>query len=238
MDNIWNNIAVDYAEAKQCLRGPKQGRIWHREEDKGMYHLWKAYFEAVQAAKKEDLLYARILMLMNDEQHSIWDYDRFHKYVALAKQAYDRAIQNEGEKPTDKEIEKVNFCYENLQYILKKTENTEEQEIEACKLIEGLEDVQDFQFHDSKPISFEHTSEKATLKLYFEGVLVTFLFEGLIDIEVQGDPTTNWIDDFYCYPAFYSKDVIQFDIDYYKILCKKIKVISVERKEIKLYINT
>ena len=76
------------------------------------------------------------------------------------------------------------------------------------------------------------------MKLYFEGVLVTFLFEGLIDIEVQGDPTTNWIDDFYCYPAFYSKDVIQFDIDYYKILCKKIKVISVERKEIKLYINT
>ena len=229
MDDIWKAIAEDYDMAKQCLWCPKHACNWFRQEDKGRYHLWKAYYAATQAETKANLLYARVLMMMNDEQYNAWEHDRFRKYVAPAKEAYEAAIREVGKQPTAKEMEKVNFLYDSLQYVLKKTENTSEQVIEAYKLIEGLNDVQDFCFHDSKPIWFEHTSETARLKLDFDGLVVTFEFEGLVDIEVNGDPTTNWINDFYCYPAFHNKDLLKFDIGYYRILCEKIKVIAVER---------
>ncbi|MDO4491815.1 MAG: hypothetical protein Q4B85_12180 [Lachnospiraceae bacterium] len=229
MEDIWKTIAEDYEIAKQCLWCPKHPGGWIRQEDKGRYYLWKAYYAATQTEPKDYLLYARVLMMMNDEQHHAWEYDRFHKYIAPAKEAYAVAIHEGGKQPTAKEIEKVNFLFDSLQYVLKKTENTSEQVIDAYKLIEGLNDIQDFQFHDSKPIWFEHTSDRATLKLDFDGVVVTFSFEGLIDIEVNGDPTTNWINDFYCYPAFHNKDVLQFDIGYYRILCEKINVTDVER---------
>ena len=162
MDDIWKVIAEDYETAKKCLWCTKHAGNWFRQEDKGRYHLWKAYYVATQAETKE--------------------------------------------------MEKVNFLYDSLKYVLKKIENTSEQVIEAYKHIEGLNDVQDFCFHDSKQIWFEHTSETAKLKLDFDGIVVTFGFDGIIDIEVNGDPTMNWINDFYCYPAFHNKNVLHFDI--------------------------
>ena len=81
--------------------------------------------------------------------------------------------------------------------------------------------------------SGDHTAEDYDMAKQclwcLDGLVVTFEFEGLVDIEVNGDPTTNWINDFYCYPAFHNKDLLKFDIGYYRILCEKIKVIAVER---------
>lgn len=228
MDGIWETILSDYKIAKQCLWCPKHAGYWYREEDRGMYHLWKAYYAAIQADTKENLLYARILMMMHDEQHHADKYDRFHKYVAPAKEAYEKALL-EDRKPTGKELEKVNFLFDSLSYVLKKRENTEEQYRDAYALIEGLDEIPDFQFHDSKPIWFEHTSENAVLKLNFDGVIVTFRFEVLVDIEVNGDPVCNWINDFYCYRLFPGDKLIRFDIGYYVIHCEKISVIAVER---------
>ena len=107
MDDIWIAIAEDYETAKQCLWCPKACN-WFRQEDKGRYHLWKAYYAATQAETKENLLYARILMMMNDEQYNAWEHDRFRKYVASAKEAYEVAIREGGKLPTAKEMEKVN----------------------------------------------------------------------------------------------------------------------------------
>ena len=107
MNDIWNSIANDYEEAKKCLWCPKNSGVWYRDEDKGMYHLWRAYFEAVQATTKDDLLYARVLMMMNDEQHNLHEYTRFHKYIAPAKEAYERAIQRGNNKLTKKKSRRL-----------------------------------------------------------------------------------------------------------------------------------
>ena len=92
----------------------KNASGWHREEDKGTYHLWKAYYEASNSDEKDYLLYARILMMMyHDRQHIEYSYTCFHKYIAPAKEAYDKAIAD-GYIPSDKEIEKVKYYFESL----------------------------------------------------------------------------------------------------------------------------
>lgn len=226
---LWKQISTDYNIAKQCLWCPKNASGWHREEDKGTYHLWKAYYEASNSDEKDYLLYARILMMMyHERQHIEHSYTRFHKYIAPAKEAYDKAI-TDGYIPSDKEIEKIKYYFESLKYELEKTSNDSKQIEEGYKCIDGLEAVHDFCFHDSKPIHFEHNKDAALLKLDYDGMVVSFMFMGLYDVEVNGDPTTNWISDFYCYPAFHNKSLLQFDIGYYRILCEKISVVSVEK---------
>ena len=46
---------------------------------------------AVNSEVKEDLLYARILMMMDHETRNISVYDRYHKYIQPAFEAYKRA---------------------------------------------------------------------------------------------------------------------------------------------------
>ena len=225
MIDMWKKSEEDYKIARYCLCCPKHSNNWHRDEDKGMYHLWNAYYAAIQAETKEHLLYARILMLMANQQH-IDDYTCFRKYIAPAKEAYEKAIESEGNKPAEKELKEVNWLYESLEYKLKKTEDTEEAYIDACKLIEGLTSIKDFYFHDSKPIYFEHTEKNAKLKLDLNGKVVLLIFEELIDIEINGDPLCNWINDFYCYKEFYYDTTLRFDIGHYKITCKKIKALQ------------
>ena len=227
---LWQKIADNYRTAKDCLWCPRHAGVWMRQDDKGRYHLWQAYYEAMTSEKKEDpLLYARILMMMSHENYNYSDYDRFHKFIAPAKDAYEDARAS-GQTVSDKELEEVNRYYDSLRYVLKKTENTKEQITDAYSCVEGLNDIEEFCFHDSKPVHFEHQDNRALLKLDYDGLCVTFEFTGLMDVQVDGDPTCNWINDFYCYPLFWNPKYYYFDVGYYRITCEHIKVIEVTQE--------
>ncbi|MCQ2439202.1 MAG: hypothetical protein MJ074_05540 [Oscillospiraceae bacterium] len=224
MNNLWKRIVDNYQIAKQCLWCPKNASGWHRQEDKGRYHLWQAYYEAKTAEHIIDnLLYARILMMMSHEHFNVSDYDRFHKYIAPAREAYSKAVAT-GQTVTEQELKAVNLSFESLQYTLKKTENTREQSMAAYACVDGLNDIKDFCFHDSKPVYFEHQDNRALLKLDYDGICVTFEFTDLLEFEANGDPTCNWINDFYCYPLFHNPEYYFFDVGYYRITCKQIRV--------------
>ena len=62
--------------------------------------------------------------------------------------------------------------------------------------------------------------------------MMASLYEGIVDIYIDGDPVTNWIMDFYCYPCFHSRELYTFDVGYYKIICSSISVEKIEKNEI------
>ena len=74
---LWSEISDEYNAAKKCLWCPEHATEWLRDDDEGMYRLWRAYHLAANAEEKNDLLYARVLMMMSDEQHNI------HSYVVV-----------------------------------------------------------------------------------------------------------------------------------------------------------
>lgn len=227
---LWLQIAEHYKIAKRCLWCPKHASNWRRDEDQGMFHLWQAYYAAICASEKENLLYARVLMMMNDENYNCSCYERFHKYLSPAMDAYNLALASpDSRKPTEKELQKIRFLFETTQYEVRKKSGTEEELNAAYAQIEGLNAVQEFQIHDSKPIYFSQDDFTAILKLQFEDVTVTLQFWDLYDIQISCDPLANWITEFYCYPSYYDSNQIIFDIGYYQILCKKIQVIDVCR---------
>lgn len=230
-DVFWLNVRTNYELAKKYLWCPKHANEWHRDEVNGMYHLWTAYNIAVTSTLKENLTYARVLVMMSDEQHNVDSYTRFHQYIAPAMEAYDRA-KAAGKFPTEKEYAKAKRSYDALKYKLDKTSGTEEQYEAAYALIEGMDAVPDFCFHDSKPVYFEQTADRAILKLQFHEITVTLEFSEIVDFTAEGDPLTNWINDFYCYPSFHNPELIRFDVGYYRIDCKAIRVIDVQRGQI------
>ena len=217
----WDDIKFHYYKAKECLWCPKRSNGWYRRYDEGFFHLWQAYYLSKCEDDKKELLYARILMMMNHEMHSVSNYEKFHKFVAPAKDAYEKAKLNGG-KVWEQEYKNICSTYESLKYELLKTKNDKEIIDEAYSLIEGLKDITDFQFHDSKPIYFEHDKNSAVLILEFHELKVRLQFEGVIDLNISGDPSCNWIMDFYCYRGFYNPKTIIFDVGFYKILCEKI----------------
>lgn len=52
-------------------------------------------------------------------------------------------------------------------------------------------------------------------------------FDNVYELDVNGDPTCNWIQEFHLYRDCYRHDLLTFNIDYYRIKCKKVKVLSV-----------
>ena len=225
----WEEILSDYNKAKDALWSHKGNGNWHREEEIGYYYMWNAYYKACKSEPKDYLLFARILAMMADERRfSISDYDCYHKYVKPSVEAYDLA-EKAGQHPTEKELNKIRWWADSLAYELNSENAPCEEQI---KLINGYEQLDDFGFHDSKPVWFEHTEKTARLKLNYYGIIVTFLFEGVLDIHVDGDPLTNWIGDFHCYPGFRNKEIYTFDVEYYKILCSSISVEKIERIDI------
>ena len=171
-------------------------------------------------------MFARILAMMADEQRiTVSAYDRYHKYVKPSVEAYALA-EKARQHPTEKELNKIRFSADLLSYELNSENAPYEEQI---KLINGYEQLDDFGFHDSKPVWFEHTEQTARLKLKYDGITVTFLFEGIVDIHADGDPATNWIMDFYCYPCFHNKELLTFDVGYYKIICSSISVEKIDR---------
>ena len=224
MNEAWATILEDYEAAKFALWCPKHCSGWRRDEDKGFYYLWKAYYAALNAEEKEPLLYARILMMMGDEQnYKQSDYTRLHRYYLPAKEQYQIALES-GLQPTEKELEKMRLYTDSLTYQFECEDKPFDEQI---SYIEGHEVLADFDFHDSKVIFFSHDENSAIMKLKYTKTL-DLLFEEGDDIEVRTDPVCDWIGDFYCYPAFYNKNKLVFDIEYYKILCSKIVVVSYE----------
>ena len=198
-ERIWKNIAMHYYAATKYLWCSKTPAGWHRNEDEGMYHLWSAYHDAIHATEKDALLYARILVMMYEENRPIDSYTGFHKYMEPAMEAYEKALAPAVHKPTDKELEKARNHYNYLKYELDKTANTEAILKKAYSLIEGMDKLNDFSLHDSKVKAFFHNMTNATLILEYNDINVRLRFSNCYDICMIGDPTCIWLDEFYCY---------------------------------------
>jgi len=229
----WEQIISDYKVAWNCLVCPKHCNEWHREENKGLFYLIKAYLAATEETEKDHLWYARILKQMACPGHfNISEYERFHKYIEPAMAEYD--LVDEPEK-YEKEIGAARQEYEMLkaQYDFKADEG-EESYKRYLSLIENSELFleKDAWFHDGKVISFSHSGDTATLKYEYDILEITLLFEEVIDIHIYYD-VDEYIGDFVCYPVFPNKtDTKVFDIGSHKITCKRIKVVSIEGQKI------
>lgn len=226
---LWEHIEEEYKSARACLVCPRHQSNWSRNEDTGMYHLYCAYQMARTSITKQHLLYARILSLMSWENRNISEYEKLHKFLKPALDEYGKALEEDGPKPFDKELEGIRQTVAELTYLCERTSNSKEEINRAYGLLEGHELLDDFEFHDSKPVYFEHTSDRALLKLNYGGIIATFEFTGLYDIEINGDPKCNWIPDFYCYHSYWKSSCLVFDIGYYKVYCEHIRVATVER---------
>lgn len=223
----WNEILTEYNKAKDALWCPKKGN-WRRDEENGLYHLLNAYHNACKNEPKNHLLFARILAMMADEyRFTTSNYYIYHKYIEPSVSAYALAKKS-GQLPTDEELEKINFSANSLKYELDSEEAPYKEQI---KNIKGYEKLNGFDFHDSKPIYFEHTEKTAKLKLKYDNIVATFMFEDIYEIHVEGDPLTNWIDEFYCYPCFHNRKLFTLDVECYKIVCSSISVEKVEKED-------
>lgn len=225
MDDKWAEIRSDYDKAKAALWCPTGAKYWHREEETGRYYMWQAYHQANAAKEKDYLLFARILSMMADENRTVYsDYERYRKFVKPAANAYDKATEA-GQRPTDKELEKIRISAESLAYVLECEQRPYEEHIQR---IRGFERLKDFGIHDSKPTWFEHKGQTARLALEYGEDLVTIRFEGVEEICVNNDPVADWVNEFYCYPCFYNKTLLIFDIGSHRITCATISVESIE----------
>ena len=218
---IWHQILEDYHIAKHCFYDCHHEQGWRRDEETGLFHLWRAYHAATMAKEKQNLLFARVLMMMSRENHCVCNYTKFHRYVSPAMEAYKLALADENQ-PTQEELDYAQRCFDRLVYELDATSNSSEQYERAYLLIEGLNQIPDFQFHDSKPVRFEHSNTEATLELCWSETTVQIQFKGVFEIYVSCDPLCNFVNDFYCYRDFDRPHLLIFDICEYRILCEKI----------------
>lgn len=229
MNEEWKQILADYNKAKHALWCPKNASSsWFRDEETGHYYMWKAYHHARTAESKDYLIYARILSMMASEYRiEVFDYGCYHKYIKPAVEAYHLAIKA-GQHPSDKELDRIYFNADKLEYELNKREAPYEEQL---SYISDHELLSDFEFHDSRFVSFEHTGNKAFLKLDYDGRVATFMFEDVEDVQTYFNSDNLWVYDFCCYPTFNLNGIIQyngivFDIELYRIICAKVTVVS------------
>lgn len=225
MNELWDRIIENYKIARECLVYSKKKDFWIRQEDKGMYHLWTAYYAAINAEEKNHLLYARVLSLMGWEmQAKSSNYELLNKYYKPAIEQYDLALKENPHCVYLKEIENVRKSYEYYKYIVEKSKiRTDEDYSNAIKLLEGYECLDEFSFHDSKFISLKCNYQSAVLKLQY-GDIYHFEFSDIYDVEMNCDPLTAYVSDFAIYQAAPDSETIVFDIEFLKINCKHIKV--------------
>lgn len=149
-----------------------------------------------------------------------------NSYLRPCMAAYAEAKRN-GDAPTDEEYENAKFLYDYFVHVESNTASTEEITERAYSYIEGFSSDMNFQFHDSKVIDFSHDCTSAQLHLQYDDTIVTILFEEIYEIEVNSvDPEVTWISDFDCYPTFRNPDLLIFDVGFYKIQCRKIKLVQ------------
>ncbi len=220
-DVSWQEIIDSYKTARFCLWCPKHVDNWSRDDKKGYYHLWFAYYHAENAKEKRQLWYGRILHMMAWEyQHSAQLYVVINRYLAPCLEAY-KAAMNTDEKPTDEEYKQAQELYEHYAYQLDNccSKNYDK----SCTFITGWDDSSDFQFHDSEFVSFSQDKGTATLKLKYYDLIATFVFDDVVEAAVLSiDPQYTWIDDFNCYTARHDQTQLVFDIGSIKIQCKSI----------------
>lgn len=203
----------------------KETECWTCQEDKGMYHLWSAYYTAINAEEKNHLFYARVLSLMGWEMRSkSSNYELLNKYYKPAVEQYNLALKENPDCVNPKEMENVKKSYEHYKYIVEKSRiRTDADYYNAIKLLEGHECLDEFSFHDSKFISLECNDESAVLKLQYYDIY-HFEFSDIDDIEMNFDPLTAYVSDFAIYQAAHDFETIVFDIEFLKIICKNIIV--------------
>ena len=229
MDDKWKEIAEDYDKAKSALWYDKNNKNWWRQEEIGHWHMWAAYCKAVESEIKDNLLFARILvMVAHENRFRVYDYELYHKFVKPAVEYYEIAKKS-GQNPTDREVADIVSESESLSYKLEQGDLPYEEQI---KTIAGYERMgADFCIYDSKPVWFEHDSNMARLKLKYDDKVVTLFFDGVLELYVDGDPLINFIQDFSCYRCLYNSRLVEFDIGYYRFLCSSVSVESVDRVE-------
>ena len=165
-------------------------------------------------------------MMASEQQHKQDDYVILNSYLRPCLAAYAESKQN-GDNPTDMEYEKAKYLFDSFVHVASNTGSSEEITRRAYSCIEGFTPEMNFEFHDSKVISFSHDCSSAQLRLQYDGTYVTLLFEDICEIDIcSPDPEHAWIYDFNCYPAFHNADILIFDTDFYKIKCKKIKLLQ------------
>lgn len=225
MNNLWDKIIEDYKIARECLVYSKKKDCWIRQEDKGMYHLWSAYYAAINAEEKNHLYYARVLSLMGWEMYpKNSNYELLNKYYKPAVEQYNLAWEENPDCVNPKEVENVKKSYEYYKYIVEKSRIRNDADYyNAIKLLEGHEYLDEFSFHDSKFITLECNDQSAVLKLQ-DGDIYHFEFSDIYDIEMNCDPLTAYVSDFAIYQAAPDLETIVFDIEFLKIICKHIKV--------------
>ena len=223
MNELWQEISEEYKQARNALWCRMGAGTWSRDEDEGLYHLWNAYHKAKGAAKKEDLIYARILATMVTETYAYKSkYEVYNKFVKPSLEAYKRA-KKAGLHPSKKELDLITTMAESLDYEIKCEETPY---ADMIKHIKGYEKFGTFQFHDSKPLHFEHNEDTAWLTLQFD-VILKLRFDGIFTIETHYRWSDDYIFDFYCYPCFHNQGALTFDIGLYKITCSSISVDSI-----------
>lgn len=227
MDTIWNEIIKEYKSARACLWCTTKCGFWYRKENEGYYHMWRAYHLASSCETKQPLWYARVLYMMaSEQQHKQDDYVILNSYLRPCMAAYAESKQN-GDNPTDMEYEKAKYLFDSFVHVASNTGSSEETTRCSYSYIEGFSPEMRFEFHDSKVISFSHDCSSAQLRLQYDGTRVTLLFEDICEIDIcSPDPEHTWIYDFNCYPAFHNADILIFDTDFYKIKCRKIKLLQ------------
>lgn len=237
LNSIWQSIAADYAAYQENTRpldmGKEEWPGWegkHLRLLKGKTCLNQAYIAATEAESIEDhLLYARILYAMHREYTQCRDsHEGFRFYVAPGWEQVKLAVAD-GQRLTAKELAFYQETYEDLLYQTAQMTWSAEQDQQAYALVDGLSEIPDFCFHDSKPVHFEHGSDYAQLTLEYRDIRLCLAFDHPYDIQVNGDPLTNWLQDFYCYRSNRNKEIITFDVGYYTIVCTGVRVKSMER---------
>lgn len=235
---LWQSIAADYAAYHENTRpldlAKDEWPGWegnHLRRLKGTTNLSKAYVAAMEAETVEDhLLFARILFSMYREHtRCMDDHESLRFYIAPGWEQVKKAVAN-GQRLTAKELAYYQETFEDLSYQVTQTTESPEQDKQAYAMIDGLSEIPDFCFHDSKPVHFEHGSDYALLTLEYYDIRLILEFDNPYEIQVNGDPLTNWIKDFHCYRSFRNPKHITFDVGYYHIECEGVRVKFEERK--------
>ena len=219
----WDSVKEHFEIAKSCLYCSDRKAIWHQEKEKGICHLLQAYYQAINLEPKDELLFARLLMSMYYNYEVGTEEGRVYRYVIPAYKHFLAAMESDGEKPSKKELYRAKIKYLEHEYISKQCSDNEA----LIKNIVNFDKLQNFYFHDSEPIYFEHDDNNAVLKLrYFDDVhwqVVTFRFSDVDEVVMRVSPQLSWIDRCYCY-KLYNNPAYCFDIGNYKITCGKITI--------------
>lgn len=223
---LWNNISEDYKKARYHLygKGVPEGMDWKRDDVEGNYYLLKAYRAAKAEQEKNHLVYARILMTMEYQEHGYQDCFEKYKYISEAIREYALATE-EDEKPSAEELEYANSELAYNEYMKKAYSNSEESYKRSLSIL-GMNEENAFNFPDSFVEHFEYSRKNALLVLNFYGERITFEFTGIYDIFIATAPETDYIMDFYCYKDYAIPERLHFDIGLLRIECENIRIVK------------